>query len=75
MRLKARIVEAFGTQADFAQEIGEDETLISKIICGRRTLSLEKQKKWAEALGCKPNDLFSGNLQEGTYNLSNSFKS
>jgi transcriptional regulator with XRE-family HTH domain len=57
-RLKARIFEVFGTQGDFAQEIGEDETLVSKIICGRRILSLEKQKKWAKALGRKPQEIF-----------------
>ena len=57
-RLKARIFEVFGTQVDYALEIGEDETLVSKVICGRRTLSHEKQKKWAKALGRKPQDLF-----------------
>jgi len=60
-RLKARIIRVFGTQVDYAQEIGEDETLVSKVICGRRPLSLDKQKEWAKALGCKPRDLFSEN--------------
>ena len=36
-KLKARIFEVFGTQGDYAQQIGEDETLVSKIICGRLT--------------------------------------
>ena len=60
-RLKARIFEVFGTQGDYALEIGEDETLVSKIVCGRRTLSLEKQEVWATALGRKPQELFSEN--------------
>ena len=60
-QLKARIFEVFGTQADYAQEIGEDETLVSKVIRGRRTLSLEKQEVWATALGRKPQELFSEN--------------
>ena len=60
-RLKARIFEVFGTQGDYAQEIGEDETLVSKVICGRRTLSFEKQKEWAKPLGRKPQDIFSEN--------------
>jgi hypothetical protein len=60
-RLKARIFEVFGTQGDYALEIGEDETLVSKVICGRRTLSLEKQREWAKALGRKPQDIFSEN--------------
>ena len=59
--LKARIFEVYGTQVDYALEIGEDETLVSKVICGRRTLSLEKQKIWATALGRNPQDIFSEN--------------
>ena len=43
-RLKARIIEVHGTQGDYAEDIGEDETLVSKVIRGRRTLSHEKQK-------------------------------
>ena len=61
-RLKARIFEVFGTQVDYALEIGEDETFVSKVICGRRILSHEKQKKWAAALGRKPRDLFMANM-------------
>jgi len=57
-RLKARIFEVFGTQGDYAQEIGVDETLVSKVIWGRRTLSPEKKREWAKALGCKSRDLF-----------------
>lgn len=64
-RLKARIFEVFGTQGDYAQVIGEDETLVSKVICGRRTLSFEKQKAWAKPLGYKPQDLFNENTSEG----------
>lgn len=63
-RLKSRIFEIFGTQADFAQEMAEDETLVSKIICGRRILSLEKQKKWAKALGRKPQEIFARTHKE-----------
>jgi len=56
--LKAKIVERFGTQADFGQAIGEDETLISRVVRGRRQLSLERKVKWADALGCKVKELF-----------------
>jgi hypothetical protein len=64
-RLKARIIRVFGTQGDYAQEIGEDETLVSKVICGWRTLSLEKQKEWAKPLGRNPQDLFNENTSDG----------
>ena len=58
LKLKARIIEKYGTQADFAPVIDTDESLISKIIRGRRTLPVEKQVEWAEALGSTPRELF-----------------
>ena len=56
--LKTRIIEKFGTQVDFAQEIKVSETLVSKIIRGRRTLDPERQLIWAKALGSNPKELF-----------------
>lgn len=56
--LKARIIEKYGSQADFAQAMQTDETLVSRIVRGRRILTSEVQKEWAKALGCKPKDLF-----------------
>jgi len=58
-KLKARIIEKYGSQADFAQAIKTDETVVSRIVRGRRTLTPEIQKQWAKVLGCKPKDLFS----------------
>lgn len=57
-KLKAKIVEKFGTQADFSQEIKIDETLVSKVVRGRRQLSDESKKIWAKVLDCKPEELF-----------------
>jgi transcriptional regulator with XRE-family HTH domain len=57
-KLKAKIVQHFGTQSDFAQVIGADETLISKIVRGRRKLNPSIQRIWADVLGCKPKDIF-----------------
>ena len=57
--LKAKIIEKFGTQADFAMEIKETESLVSRVIRGRRELPLEKQKMWADALSCQIHDIFS----------------
>jgi len=56
--LKAKIVERYGTQADFAEAIDTDETIISRIIRGRRTLDPKMQIIWAKALGCNPKDIF-----------------
>ena len=43
--LKARIIERFGSQADFAQAIGIDETKVSRIIRGRRRLTEKEQNR------------------------------
>jgi len=51
-KLKARIIEIFGTQADFAQEIGVDDSFVSKIVRGRRNLPAKEQDRWAKLLGC-----------------------
>ena len=61
-KLKAKIIEKYGTQADFAPVIDTDESLISKIIRGRRKLNPEMQFIWAKALGCKPEDIFANEL-------------
>lgn len=58
LRLKARIIELFGTQSDFAHAIKEDETLVSRIIRGRRSLDRGQREKWAAALDSKPEQLF-----------------
>ena len=62
LKLKAKIIEKYGTQADFAPVIDTDESLISKIVRGRRKLNTEKQLVWAKALGCRPEDIFANEL-------------
>ena len=57
-KLKAKIIECFGTQADFSEAIDEDESLISRIVRGRRILPIEQQRKWARILNCNINDIF-----------------
>jgi plasmid maintenance system antidote protein VapI len=51
-RLKARIIEVFGTQADFAQKAGVDDSYVSKIVRGRRYLPEKEATRWAELLKC-----------------------
>ena len=57
-QLKARIIEIFGTQADFAQALGIDESFVSRVIRGRRELDTAKQNRWAELLRCKSDNIF-----------------
>ena len=57
-KLKQKIIEKFGSQIRFAHEIGEPETIVSKVVRGWRGISLDKQNKWAKVLKCKVNDVF-----------------
>ena len=67
--LKAKIVENYGTQADFAQVIGIDETIVSRVVRGRHALDEGNKSTWARALGCRLEDIFPSNnehLQQTT---------
>jgi hypothetical protein len=63
-KLKSKIVEQFGTQADFAVSIEEDESLVSRIIRGRRHLDSDSQKAWARLLNCDVAEIFHGSDQD-----------
>ena len=56
--LKLVIIREFGTQADFSMVVREDESTISRVVRGRRSLSSEKKKEWAKVLKCKAQELF-----------------
>jgi hypothetical protein len=60
LSLKFKILEKFPSQADFAQSVGEHESLVSRIIRGRRTLDPERQREWAKALKSSVKELFNG---------------
>jgi len=57
-KLKAKIIENFESQANFAQIIKTDESIISRVVRGRRVLSPETQERWALALGVKRKEIF-----------------
>ena len=56
--LKMEIIRGFGSQANFAQSVGVNEVIVSRVIHGRHTLRPEDREKWAKALGREPEDLF-----------------
>ena len=58
LNLKFRILEIYGSQADFAQIIGEHENIVSRVIKGRRQLSQEKKELWARKLRSSVKALF-----------------
>ncbi len=58
LSLKFKIIEKYPSQADFSQVVNADESTVSRIIRGRRTLDADKQIEWAEVLNSAPADLF-----------------
>ncbi len=56
--LKAAIIRRYGAQYPFAAALGIREATVSAVIRGRYTLNDEKKQKWADALGCKPFEIF-----------------
>lgn len=63
--LKGKIVQEFGTQADFAAAVGIDETLVSRVIRGRRDIPAETRKQWAKVLKCDAQELFRDESKTG----------
>jgi|GEM_PF-1488744 hypothetical protein len=54
IQLKMVIIRRYGSNVAFSIAMGVAETLISRVIHQRVTLSLEEQNRWASALGCSP---------------------
>ncbi len=49
-RIKARIIELYGHQWQFAHAIGVQESIVSKVLTGKILLSESAMKTWAKAL-------------------------
>ncbi|MDZ7699909.1 MAG: XRE family transcriptional regulator [Deltaproteobacteria bacterium] len=49
-RLKSKIIERFGCQADFALKVGVNESVVSRVVTGRRKLNEEEQARWIRIL-------------------------
>jgi hypothetical protein len=58
LKLKLKIIEKFGSQIHFARVSGVDESKVSKVMRGWRTLTPLEQKKWANVLGCRVKEIF-----------------
>lgn len=56
--LKRRIMEKFGSQTDFAPEIGMREDRLSRLVNGRDKPKPELVERIAAALDCKPEEIF-----------------
>ena len=50
-KLRAKIIEKYGTASDFAAYLNIREEIVSRVVCGRRQIDEQEQTRWAEALG------------------------
>lgn len=58
LNLKFAILTKYGCQGDFAINLRVHESLVSRVIRGRRSLPPEEQARWAEALDRPVDELF-----------------
>lgn len=49
-KLRGRIIEIFGSQAKFAEEIGQSEQIITAKLAGRSSFTQENIVTWSKAL-------------------------
>lgn len=57
-KLKAKIIEKYGSQAEFAYDIRTHEAVISRVVRNRRELSPRQKQEWAGKLNCQLKDIF-----------------
>ena len=61
LKLKARMVEFYGSQRGFSREIGINEGRVSQVVKGHWRLSPEERQRWAERLHEDEGKLFASN--------------
>lgn len=59
-KLKAKMIEHYGKQWEFARALGVDDTVVSRVVTGARPLPAEKQEIWAKKLKCTVAEIFPG---------------
>jgi plasmid maintenance system antidote protein VapI len=52
--LRIEILRKFQTQGDFAMAVGCHESTVSRVLRGRKLLTSQDHKRWADVLGCNP---------------------
>lgn len=55
-KLRARIVEIYGTNKALAEKIGASRQTISNVVQGRTTPTRKKLPEWCAALGISPEE-------------------
>ena len=57
-KLRARIIEHFGLISDFAEAVGDDASVVSRIVNNRAKISPERAERWSSVLGADLMELF-----------------
>jgi transcriptional regulator with XRE-family HTH domain len=65
-KLKSKIFERFGTQCDFSRAVDVHESLVSRVLQGRRTLTEAERQRWADLLEADCKELFGEEANDGT---------
>jgi len=52
--IKLAILTKYDSQADFSPVIGLPESIVSRVLHGRRKLSKQEAAEWARVLECDP---------------------
>lgn len=56
-KLRGKIVEVFGSQAKFAEAVGQSEQIVTAKLSGRSSFTQDNIISWCEALGIDQNDI------------------
>ncbi len=51
LKIRAKIIERYGSQANFSTVVKRDEAFISRVLHRRRYLTMEEAERWGELLG------------------------
>ena len=58
-KLKARIIQIYGSQYEFSRAIKEHEAVVSRVVRNKKQLDPKEKQRWAQKLGIKnPSELF-----------------
>jgi len=52
LAIKVAILERFPFQADFAMALGDSDSKVSRVVRGRRKLSVPEARRWSQVLKC-----------------------
>jgi hypothetical protein len=64
MKLKAKIIEAYGAQYRFALAAGVSDATVSRVINGAKFLSKEEKQMWSRLINCNQEELFNSYQEE-----------